>query len=141
MAEIILPAHLLEEETGDANIPLVFAVFFFLFIFSMFFMAVSFASSNNLKPEIKDSVTEGDNEPLETSVQVSAEVRDTLGTRHVSDNKTEKAMLVFGNYEGGFSVTDCLLLNVIYHQSTMPGDGVMIKVPKSVQNVCVMSYY
>lgn len=141
MVEMISPAHEFQGEIGEANITIVISVLFFCIIASTFFIAVSFASSNNLRPEIEDSVTGGERESSNTSVGVSAEVRNTLGTMHVSENEMEKTMLVFGNYEGGFSVTDCRLLKVIYHQSTMPGDGVIIKVPKSVQNACTMSYY
>lgn len=138
---MISPAHELQEEIGEANIPVIISILFFATVVSMFFVVISFASSSNLRPEIKDSETGGREGPSDTTVQVSAEVRDTLGTKYISENITDKTMLIFGNHEGGFSVIDCRYFGVIYHQTVMPGDGVMIKVPKSVQNTCIMSYY
>lgn len=129
-------------ETGEINVSLLSVLLFFFFILGTFFTVSSVVLAKNMETEVsKEAVGQVIPYIEYSQVEVTAEVLEILGSKTISDNPKEKTIMVFGNNEKGFSVTDCLLLRVIYTQLKMPGDGVMVKIPREVNKDCLLTHY
>lgn len=145
MGAMLLPSHQflrVENELGEIDIRTIPFVLFFTVILTSFFLIANLTLANNLDGQTqKEQVGKPSGYISKSEVGITAEVPFVLGSRKISENSREKAYLIFGNNNKGFSVYDCLLFNSFYNQTGMPGEGVIVKVPKSVQNTCIMPYY
>lgn len=78
------------------------------------------------------------------SINVVASVPYLLGIKKISDNndKNSKVLyLLFGNLEKGFFVYDYKWGKIIFTYHKIPGDGIIVSVPREYNDLIFSPYY
>lgn len=123
----------LEKGIGKAQISLAFLI-------TTFFIAViTLAFSSDKINSLSTMASDVTQEPAQ--IIVTAEVPNLLGIKKIDEDEKEITFLVYGNNEKGFSFVSQEEPRVIFGYNKMPGDGVLVVVPRSFTYIVIGSYY
>jgi len=128
----------LQRKLDYANITLLFA--FFLVIITLligFYVSSSQRAHIDLEEETitKKSTSQGN------QINISAEVLLSGGYKFISGAHDSNTYSVFGNYENGFLFLNRDNGEIIYKYPTIPGDGILVSIPKAIINIIFIPYF
>lgn len=126
----------LEKGIGRAQISLAFLVTLtFVGIFVLVFSVGKVSFLSIFAGDIENNIVGTQ------KIMITAEVPNTLGVKRVYEEQKEITYLVYGNNQSGFSFISTENNEILFSYKEMPGDGVLVKIPKGFTDIKIGSYY